>query len=193
MAHARPGRDLFPQWQQRLIHEHDLIVGIVDDERELVGVKPEIQGVEDTAHQRDAEVRLEMLVVVPAERGHPIAGTDAETLQRAGQAPRAGGEIGVGVPVDRLVRPTRDDLAPRKDADSVTENRLQREREVHHQAVQHGADCRSRAACGQGAGRGALLARVWPVAQVARRQVGRAGETTLRSEPEPVLSRGFWS
>ena len=44
---------------------------------------------QDAAGERDAEVGLEVLAVVPAERRDAVAGLDAEVFQRAGEAARA--------------------------------------------------------------------------------------------------------
>ena len=103
----------------------DAIVRVVDDEGELVGTQAEVQGVEHTAHEWNAEVRLEMLVVVPAERGDPVAGTDPEALKGGGQPPGAIGEVSVAVAVERAVVAAGDDLAPRKDLLGAAEDRRQ--------------------------------------------------------------------
>ena len=56
---------------------------------------------EDAAHERDAEVGLEVRAVVPAERGDAVAGADAEA-ERGREASGARGEVGVGVAVPDL-------------------------------------------------------------------------------------------
>ena len=135
MPHACLRRDFFPQRQQAAIDEYHLVVGVVDDERELVGVETKIERVEHATHERDAEVRLEMLIVVPAERGNAVLGADAQALEPACQPARAVGEVGVRVPMERPVRPACDDGAAREDPLGATQDCRQREREVHHQAV----------------------------------------------------------
>jgi hypothetical protein len=136
-------RDLLPQRQQHAIDDHHPIVSVVDNEGELVGMQPQVERVEHASGQRNCEVCFEMLIVVPRQRGDPVAGLDAETLQGVCKAPRAGGEIAVRVPMDRPVRAACDDRSPWEDSLRVTEDRRQREREVHHQAP-HAADSRSR-------------------------------------------------
>ena len=78
---------------------------------------------------------LEVRAVVPGERGDAVAGADAEVRERAGEAPRANGPVGVGVAMQRLVRPARHDFAAAEQLFGATEDRREREREVHHQAV----------------------------------------------------------
>ena len=60
--------------------------GVVDDVGELVGEKPYVQGVQHGPHRGDGEVGLEVLLVIEAERRHPVAPGDAETLE-AGRKP----------------------------------------------------------------------------------------------------------
>ena len=133
-------RHLFPERQQRLVHQHEAIVRIVDDEGDFVGMEPEVQCVQHAAGERDREIRLEVLEVIPPERGNAVAGADAKPVKGAGQAPDAAREVRVGVPVKRPVRPARHDLAAGMDLLRVTEDGRQRQRKVHHQAV-HGPDC----------------------------------------------------
>ncbi len=80
---------LFPQRQQALVDEDGAVLRVVDDVGELVGVEAQVERVQHAAHQRDAEVGLEVRTVVPAERGDAVAGLDAEIEQRAGEAARA--------------------------------------------------------------------------------------------------------
>jgi hypothetical protein len=63
---------------QRTVDEQDAILGMVDDPGQLLGDEPQVQRVQDRSHARDGEVGLEMLLVVPAERRHPVALGDAE-------------------------------------------------------------------------------------------------------------------
>ena len=56
------------------------------DVRVVVGVQAKVQGVRDEAADRSADVRLEMLVVVPHQGGHPVAVAQAEPAERDGEA-----------------------------------------------------------------------------------------------------------
>jgi hypothetical protein len=96
--------------------------------------------VQHAAGERDGEVRLEMLEVVPSERGDTVAGADTKPVKGAGQSPDASREIRVGVPMKRPVGPSRHDVAAGMDLFRVAEDGRQREWKVHHQAV-HGPDC----------------------------------------------------
>jgi len=73
--------------------------------------------VEHRAHQRDGEVGLEVAVVIPAECGDAIAGTDTEGVERAGQAARPMQALGVGGAVEGVVGAAAHDR-------SVAEERL---------------------------------------------------------------------
>ena len=79
-----------------------------------------------------------MLIMVPAKRPDTIPRLNAKPMERAGKAPRAIREFGVGVSMDRLVRQTGHDSPPREDALGPAEDSRQRKREVHHQAMHEG-------------------------------------------------------
>ena len=102
---------------------------MVDDVGELVGVEAEVERVEDAAHERDAEVGLEVRAVVPAERGDAVAGLDAEVEQGPGEAAGAVGEVGEGVAVDRLVGEAPDDFLAAGRLFGAAEDRRQRQRD----------------------------------------------------------------
>jgi hypothetical protein len=53
------------QWQQGAVDEDDAVGGVVDDPGELAGGQPQVEGVQDSTHGRDGEVRLHVLAVVP--------------------------------------------------------------------------------------------------------------------------------
>ena len=67
-------------------------------------MQAQVQRVQDEAAARDAEVRLEVLVVVPAERRDAVAALEAELVCSATASCFARrGEVGVGVAVEALV------------------------------------------------------------------------------------------
>ena len=138
--HADLRLHLFPQRQQGFVDDHRSILGVVDDVGELVGMKAKVQRVQDAAHQRDAEIGLEVRPVIPAEGCDAIAWRDAEVEQRLRQTPRTDREVGAGVAADRLVSGAPDDFLPPEQRFGAAKDRRQRERVVHHQAV-HGANC----------------------------------------------------
>ena len=65
--------ELLEQRQERAVDDHGLVAGVVRDVREVVRVQAQVQRVQHEAAARDAEVRLVMLVVVPAERRDAVA------------------------------------------------------------------------------------------------------------------------
>ena len=95
---------LFEQRHERTIDDDGLVAAVVRDVREIVRVQAEIQRVEHEAAARDAEVRLMMLHVVPAERPDAIALLQAELLQRDGELLRPAHRVRVRRAVERLVR-----------------------------------------------------------------------------------------
>ncbi len=71
--------------QHLVDHEH-AVARVRGDVRVVVGVQAEVQRVRDEAADRRADVRLEMLVVVPHQRGDAVAVVEAEAAQRDGEA-----------------------------------------------------------------------------------------------------------
>ena len=86
--------ELLPERQQRLVDDHGLVARVRRDVAEVVRVQPQVERVQDEAAARDPEVRLEVLVVVPAERRDAVAGLEAEPLQRDRELPRPLAEVG---------------------------------------------------------------------------------------------------
>ena len=84
------------QGEQRAVDEDHLVVGVVDDVRELLGEEPDVQRVQHPPGARGGEVQLEVAGRVPGERGHPPVGGDAERVEGAAEAPRALRPVGVG-------------------------------------------------------------------------------------------------
>lgn len=65
---------------------------------------------EHAAGSRDAEVRLQVGVVVPHQRAHAVALGQAEPLEAFGEGFGPANKIGVRIAMKRLVGPARDDL-----------------------------------------------------------------------------------
>ena len=90
-----------------------------------------------------ADVRLEVLVVVPHERRDTVAVLEAERAQRDRQALRPRGELAVAVAVPALVREPRDDLAVAVELVAAAKDRRHVQLVVHHQALHRKPPSRS--------------------------------------------------
>ena len=131
----RPLPELVEQRQERAVDDHGPVAGVIRDVVEVVRMEAEVERVEDEAAARDAEVRLVVLVVVPAERRHAVAALETRLLQRDGQLPRTAHRVAVVRAVEALVGQARDDLAVAEERLRAAQQVRQRQREVHHQAV----------------------------------------------------------
>ena len=98
-------------------------------------MEPEVEGVEDEAAARDAEVRLVVLVVVPAQRRDAIAAFEAGLLERDRELPRSTQRLAMVRAMEALVGQARDDLAVAEERLRPAQDMRERQREVHHQAV----------------------------------------------------------
>src|SRR4028118_1167101 len=103
--------ELLEDRDERLVHEHDLVLGVVGYKREVVLVQPGVERVEHSPRAGRPEVRLEVLVGVPAQGSDPVAVLQAQLLQGHGQLFGAGDEVGEGVAVEAFVRAAGNYLA----------------------------------------------------------------------------------
>jgi hypothetical protein len=92
-----------------MIDKNNLIICVIDDEGELVGMEAQVERVEDATSQWDAEVRFEVLIVVPSESRDTVAWPDAKPLKRRSEASRADGEVRIRMTMYRFVRAAGDD------------------------------------------------------------------------------------
>ena len=66
------GRDRFEHRHQRSVDQHHPVLCVIDDVGQLIGEQAQVHGVQDRAHRRRGQVRLEMLLAVPAKRRDPV-------------------------------------------------------------------------------------------------------------------------
>ena len=87
------------------------------------------------AHAGRRKVRLDMLMMIPAERRHAIATPDPELTQGRRQAACTSDDVGVRQsPHTAIGQPARDDLTA-VERFGVSHDQRHRERHVHHQAL----------------------------------------------------------
>ena len=98
-----------------------LIVGVVQDECDLVREQPEVDRVEDRPHARNSEVHFEVLLMVPAEGRNSVAVGHAEPGQSAREASRPPSHVGVGR-ADRAVANPSHDLFLAEEARPMVES-----------------------------------------------------------------------
>ena len=89
---ADPGE----QRGDRAVDDDHLVLGVVHHVGQLLGEQPDVEGVEHRPHRGDRQVGLEVLLVVPGEGAHPVAGADAEPAQGRGQPLGARRHLGEG-------------------------------------------------------------------------------------------------
>src|SRR5712692_10119517 len=124
------------EWEERLIDEEDLVLSILDDEFQVLWEQTQVERMQDGAHAGHGVVQLKVSVVVPRQRGHAIAGFDAESLEGAGEAIDAADHLAIGRPVIPLFL-FGDHLSLLVQPLQSPENVLHRELVVLHQAF-HG-------------------------------------------------------
>jgi hypothetical protein len=105
-------------------------------------MQPKVERMQDEPAARDAEIRLVMLVVVPAERRHAVAALEPEVLERDRE--RTGSPAGVRVrhALERAVGQPGDDLLAAVVLLGAAQEHGQRQLHVHHEAVHAESPCR---------------------------------------------------
>ena len=103
------------QRRERHVHQHNAILGLVGDERDLLAGQPDVQRVQHRAHARCGEVGLEVLLVVPHERRDAIPVRHTQVAQPVSELrhPRPQlAEADVAVPVGVAVMTLRPEFQP---------------------------------------------------------------------------------
>src|ERR1700722_6743840 len=95
------------------VEDHVFVVGVIDDERDLIGEKPRVDRVANGAHTGHAVVALQVTVAVPGQRADALALLDAEPDEGLRKLFRAFFAIAPGVPVHVAFDTARDDLRAR--------------------------------------------------------------------------------
>ena len=116
--------------------EYHGVLGVADDVADLLRRQPDVNGVHHRTHAGNGEVRLLVLLGVPAEGGDPVAGPDTQAAQAGRQLIRA---VGQGPELDPAhpAGLAGNDLAVGIQGPAVLEDVPDRERKVHHRAA-HG-------------------------------------------------------
>ena len=73
------------QRQQHVVNDQHPVAGVAGDPADLVRRQPDVERVHHCAGRRDAEITLQVRMVVPAQRRDPVAFFDAQRLQCRGQ------------------------------------------------------------------------------------------------------------
>ena len=121
--------------QGRVDDDH-AVLGVIGDMDQLLGEQTNVQGVEHSAHRGDRQVRLEVLGVVPHERGDSLVALDAEPAQGVRELSTALADVSVGHTARAGLGP-RDNLGGAVNGGTVAEKLSNGEGGVLHGA-QHG-------------------------------------------------------
>jgi hypothetical protein len=127
------------QGQQHVVDHQEAVLRIGGDPADLAGRQPQVQRVHDAAGGRDAEVALQVGVMVPAQRRHPVALVHPQRLQRGRQRSGAPVILAEAVPAQALVRQPRDDLVAGEQLPGALQQVVERQRDVHHRALHAGS------------------------------------------------------
>ena len=138
------GGERLDQRSERDIEEQELILGVVDDVRDLLGIEARIDRVQHRSAARHAVVELHVAVAVPRERGNALAGLHRERRERVGHLLRTAMDVAVGAPMERPLDRAGDDLGAGVNRDGVLDQRRDEERPILHQSLHRASFERTR-------------------------------------------------
>jgi hypothetical protein len=127
--------ELIDQRRQARVDDQRAITCVRSDVADVVGMEAQIERVQHEAAAWNAEVRLQMLVMVPAQRRDAVTALETQLTKRHRKLLRAAGHVDVGVAVERLIGQASDDLLLAEVRLRAPEQSRNRQLEVHHQAV----------------------------------------------------------
>ena len=135
MLEAGALAEVLDERPEHLVRDEDAIARVRRDVGQVVGVQAEVQRVRDHPAHRDADVGLEVLVVVPGEGADAVAVLQAELVAQGGrETARARREVCIGVAMPALVGKARDDLPVAEELLAAPQDRRHVELVIHDQA-----------------------------------------------------------
>jgi hypothetical protein len=102
---------------------------------ELLDGQTRVQGVQHRAHRRDGAVGLNVLLVVPHERGDALVAGDPTGTQRVRQLGRSASHLRERADLDAPIRLQGPHARRAMNACAVTRDGSRRELDVHHRAL----------------------------------------------------------
>jgi len=119
------------------IDEQIAVVGVVDDEFDLLAEQARIDRVQHEAGARHGKVQFEMAMIVPRQGRHAIAGPEPQPRQGMGQLVHPHRALGIAVAVQARILIARHDDLFAVITCGMVEDIGDEQRRIHHQA-QHG-------------------------------------------------------
>jgi len=101
------------------IKKDDAILGVVNDEGDLIREESDVYGVEYCAHAWHSEIQLQVPIVIPPECGYAVTGFNAKPFESVRERAGTFGHLGVGIAVYPRVGSGDDGLIGRELAGSV--------------------------------------------------------------------------
>lgn len=120
---------------QQLVDQEEAVLGVVDDEGDLVGEEPDVDGVQHRPHAGHGEVGGEMIGVVPAVGADDVTLGDAESFEADRQPIGALGDLGKGETGTRTVDRVGGDETAWVDGATVVVDQPRRQRHRRHRAL----------------------------------------------------------
>ena len=79
-------RELLERRPEHIVDDRDTIAGVVGDVGQVVGMETQVERMQHEPRCRQAEVRFEVTLMIPRERGDAIAGLESEPAERSAES-----------------------------------------------------------------------------------------------------------
>ncbi len=95
---------LFEQGQHHFVDQQDAIFGVLDDESQILGMQPQVEGMQNEPARRCAKIGFEMSLVIPTERSDPVPGLHAQLGQGDCEPAGSADDVAIGDAFGRSIR-----------------------------------------------------------------------------------------
>ncbi len=127
-------QQLFEQRYEHQVRENVSVLGVIDDEDELLGEQPRVDRVADVPRSADAVIDLEVPMIIPGDGCHAIATFEAEPVERIGELPCPPHRLANRVAMTRIVHCDGHDFPVPVEFFGVLRDRRNQQRPVHHKS-----------------------------------------------------------
>ena len=110
MSDPALGMDLLHQGQEGGIKTDHLILGVIQDPENLLGMQARVDGVKDPTGSTDSVVKLQVPIAIPGHAGHAGRGRQRQRVECVGNTPRSRPDIFPGAAVKIALHPPGDHL-----------------------------------------------------------------------------------
>ena len=132
--------ELFIDGVKHVVDKEKAVPGVFGDGGDFVGMKTQVQRMQDTAGRGNSEEGFQMARMIPHHGSDAVPWFEPEFPEGRGKAASATIEVPVTAANDRVVRLPRNDFNAGKDFPGALQDGRERQWEIHHRAAHGSSD-----------------------------------------------------